>query len=109
MGELPKHPPVPTSVLLGYLIGVYAVLGEFLLLVIHIFDWGKIPALAHGILIGVVCVLSVVAWYRKDDFLKLRSTGGSIELTGTQIFVVCVFLMGLIGVGVALMALITGF
>src|SRR4051812_19012964 len=109
MGETRRHPPVPTPILLGYLIGFYAALGEVLLVVVHLFAGGKIPPVAHGILIGVVCVLSVVAWYRKDDFLKLRSTGGNIELTGLQIVAVCFFLMGLIGVGLVVMALTTGF
>jgi len=108
MSENRKHPPVPTLILLGYLIGIYAAVGELLLIVTHIFARGKIPAVAHGIMIGVVCVLSVVAWHRRRDFQDLRWTRGQIELTGNQIVVVCLFLAGLIGVGVAIIGLTIG-
>jgi hypothetical protein len=94
--------------LLGYLIGVYAALGELLLIFVHFFGRGKIPALAHGIMIGFVCMMSVVAWHRKEDFQRLRWTRGRIELTRVQIVAVCLFVAGLVGVFVAIIGLTIG-
>lgn len=108
MSDKRRHPPVPTPILLGYLIGVYAILGELLLMMLHIFAPGKIPLAVHGIVIGVVGILSVVAWHRKEDYQRLRPTGGRIELTGMQMVAVVLFVLGLVAVFTAAIGLTIG-
>lgn len=104
MSENHNHPPVPTLMLLGYLIGAYALFGELVLIALHIFAPGKVPPAAHGLMIGLVFVISVVAWRRREDFQQLRWTRGRVELTGIQIVAVCLFVVGLGGiVGVIMM------
>lgn len=108
MSDQRRHPPVPTPILLGYLIGIYALIGELLLIVLHVFVPGKVPLAAHAIIIGVVCVLSVVAWHRKEDYQQLRPTGGRIELTGVQIVAVILFVLGLVTIFTAVIGLTIG-
>src|SRR5262245_17129278 len=90
-----KNRPVPTAMLLGYLVVIYAWLGALFVLILHWYFGNVLPKLPRIVLICLVGAFCFAGWLRKEDFRQLRRTRGRIDLTGMQIFIVTVFVLAL--------------
>jgi hypothetical protein len=95
MSGRPTVPPIRTSTLLAYLLSLYAMMAEGLLLLSHL-NPNKQFAMAKTVLAGILLLFFIITWRRRDELRALRCTGGRIELTPIQIVLVTL-VVGAIG------------
>jgi hypothetical protein len=86
---------ISTSLLVGYLAMLYAWLVEIGAFLLQIFSKKKPGAAVHGVLLGVILVLTTVAWRRRNELRAIRGSIGRTPLTCIQMLVVVFFVLAL--------------
>ena len=89
-----NHPRVSTLTLFGYLITVLSWELEIGFVLLQVFSPKKPGALVLALLLVISTSLAVFAYMRgRHDFARLRCTKGRVELSGTQAFLVSLFMV----------------